>query len=65
MNLGYSTLSGLRNLNDSTQGRPDRNRANPGLNDAIPLGLKDGPLGRIDEQAISIPLKKAKNHFVI
>jgi hypothetical protein len=34
----------LRSINDSTQGRPSRNRANLGLNDAIPLGLKDGTL---------------------
>jgi hypothetical protein len=54
-------LSGLWDLNAVTQGRPSRNRANLGLNEAIPSGLKDGALQNIDEQSIFIPPKTAKN----
>ena len=37
-------------------------RANPGLNDAIPSGLKDGPWRPTEEQAVFIPLKTAEDH---
>ena len=47
----------------ATQGRPSRNRANPGLNDPIPLGLTNGFLSHIAEPAIAIPLKTSRNHF--
>jgi hypothetical protein len=43
-----ATLSGLPDLITSTQGRSSGNRTNPGLNDAIPLGLAKraaGPVG--------------------
>ncbi len=59
-NTEKSQLSGLW-FNGITQGRPSRNRANPGLNDPIPSGLKDGSLSPCDEQVIFIPPKTAKN----
>jgi hypothetical protein len=49
----YVTLSGLRCLLATTQGRPSRSRVNLGLNDAIPLGLNPRSLQRI-EQEVSI-----------
>jgi hypothetical protein len=36
--------------NTATQGRPSRNRANPGLNDPIPLGLKTRPLQYLERR---------------
>ena len=39
-NVCDATLSGLGKGNLATQGRPSLNRANPGLNDPIPSGLK-------------------------
>ena len=47
-----------------TQGRPSQNRADPGLRDAIPLGLSKGFLSHIAERAISIPLKTSRNLFL-
>jgi len=41
--IGDSTLSGLRDSLDSTQGGLSPNRANPGLSDSIPLGLAGEP----------------------
>jgi hypothetical protein len=41
--IGDSTLSGLRDSLDSTQGRLSPNRANPGLSDSISLGLAGEP----------------------
>jgi len=48
-----SNLSGLQDLIGLTQGRHSRNRANPGLNDSIPLGL---------EEQKTFPITEVKNH---
>ncbi len=57
----YSTPSGLVNLTGATQGSTSRNRANPGLNDAILSGLSDGPLKQMGETSFPIPPKTARN----
>jgi hypothetical protein len=42
MAIPPKTARNLWKLNATTQGGPSRNRADPGLNDAIPLGLTNG-----------------------
>ena len=54
---------GLWNLNAATQGRPSRNRADPGLKDAIPLGWKKALPAHLAEPAISIPPISSRNHL--
>jgi len=48
-------------INAWTQGSPSRNRANPGLNDSIPLGLPKPKTTSLT--LLGIPLKIAKNLF--
>ena len=44
-----------------TQGRPSKNRANPGLDEINPFRIEEWILQRIETQTILIPLKIAKN----
>jgi hypothetical protein len=57
-------FSGLMTFRAVTQGRPSPNspnRANLGLNDPIPLGLRKAPF-EAPYAACIVPLKTAKNH---
>ena len=55
-----STPSGLRNIIAITQGRPSRNRANPGLIEINPFRIEEWILQRMETQIILIPTDKTE-----